>query len=65
MRQVSLLFHDVYAANPRESGFVSPAADRYKLSVDEIDAQLTALSEASLTTQDQHGLCSGITSEYK
>jgi len=46
MRQVSLLFHDVYAADPRESGFVSPAADRYKLSVEDIDAQLTALDRA-------------------
>ena len=31
MRTVSLLFHDVYAADPRESGFASDAADRYKL----------------------------------
>ena len=33
MHTVSLLFHDVYAADPRESGFASPAADRYKLSL--------------------------------
>jgi peptidoglycan/xylan/chitin deacetylase (PgdA/CDA1 family) len=45
MRQVSLLFHDVYAADPRESGFVSPAADRYKLSVEDVDAQLKALGQ--------------------
>jgi hypothetical protein len=33
MRLVSLLFHDVYDADPRESGFASDAADRYKLPV--------------------------------
>ena len=47
MPLVSLLFHDVYAANPHESGFVSPAADRYKLSVAEIDAQLSGLGQFS------------------
>jgi len=43
MRIVSLLFHDVYAADPRESGFVSAAADRYKLSVSRFDAQLAGI----------------------
>ena len=43
MRNVSLLFHDVFASNPSESGFRSPAADRYKLSLDDFRAQLTNL----------------------
>jgi peptidoglycan/xylan/chitin deacetylase (PgdA/CDA1 family) len=41
---VSLLFHDVYASDPRESGFASAAADRYKLSVGAFDAQLEGLA---------------------
>jgi peptidoglycan/xylan/chitin deacetylase (PgdA/CDA1 family) len=45
MQTVSLLFHDVYAADPRESGFVSPAADRYKLSLQQFDAQLAGLAQ--------------------
>ena len=43
MRPVSLLFHDVYESDPGESGFRSPAADRYKLSVPEFEAQLDGL----------------------
>jgi peptidoglycan/xylan/chitin deacetylase (PgdA/CDA1 family) len=45
MRTVSLLFHDVYATDPCESGFVSPAADRYKLSRQQFDAHLAGLAE--------------------
>ena len=41
---VYLLFHDVYASDPRESGFCSPAADRYKLSIDHFDRELAALA---------------------
>ena len=44
MNAVSLLFHDVYAADPRESGFASDAADRYKLSVADFNAQLLGLA---------------------
>ena len=44
MRAVSLLFHDIYESDPAESGFVSPVADRYKLSVHELDAQLTGVA---------------------
>jgi len=44
MRGVSLLFHDVYATDPRESGFASDAADRYKLSAFDMDAQLDGLA---------------------
>ena len=44
MRTISLLFHDVYVANPRESGFATSGADRYKLSVEDFDAQLAALA---------------------
>jgi peptidoglycan/xylan/chitin deacetylase (PgdA/CDA1 family) len=42
MQPVSLLFHDVFVSDVSESGFNSPAADRYKLSVAEFDAQLGA-----------------------
>jgi peptidoglycan/xylan/chitin deacetylase (PgdA/CDA1 family) len=48
MRAVSLLFHDVYATDPRESGFASNAADRYKLSAAECDAQLKGLATAGV-----------------
>ncbi len=44
MQNVSLLFHDVYLSDPGESGFTLKAADRYKLSVCEFEAQLGALS---------------------
>jgi hypothetical protein len=44
MQTVSLLFHDVYAADPRESGFGSPAADRYKLPLGQFDEQLAGLA---------------------
>ena len=43
-RVVSLLFHDVYETHPSESGFLGHAADRYKLTVAEFDAQLTGLA---------------------
>jgi hypothetical protein len=41
---VYLLFHDVYADSPRDSGFCSPAADRYKLSVQQFDRELADLA---------------------
>jgi peptidoglycan/xylan/chitin deacetylase (PgdA/CDA1 family) len=40
MRAISLLFHDVYTTDPTESGFVSDAAHRYKVSVADFEAQL-------------------------
>lgn len=46
MPNVSLLFHDVYLRDPAESGFRSPAADRYKLSVAAFDAQVCGVIEA-------------------
>jgi peptidoglycan/xylan/chitin deacetylase (PgdA/CDA1 family) len=58
MQPVSLLFHDVFARDPGESGFCSPAADRYKLSLGEFDSQLNALrrenghDQARLTFDD-------------
>jgi peptidoglycan/xylan/chitin deacetylase (PgdA/CDA1 family) len=48
MQPVSLLFHDVYVSDVSESGFNSPAADRYKLSVTEFEAQLGASDEKRL-----------------
>ena len=44
MRPISLLFHDVYVRDPRESGFASDAADRYKLSLADFDLQLQNLA---------------------
>lgn len=40
---VTLLFHDVFAKDPSESGFRSPAADRYKLSLVQFEQHLAAL----------------------
>jgi hypothetical protein len=39
-----LLFHDVYVSDPRESGFASPAADRYKLTAAQFDRHLSDLA---------------------
>ena len=47
MPRVSLLFHDVYESDPRESGFASDAADRYKLPIADFDAQLAGLATLS------------------
>lgn len=44
MQVVSLLFHDVYVDRPDESGFSSPAADRYKLSLNAFEAQLAGVA---------------------
>jgi len=44
MPHVSLLFHDVYVREPGESGFNSPAADRYKLSLGEFESQLRGVA---------------------
>lgn len=43
MSHVSLLFHDVFQRDPSESGFNSPAADRYKLFVRDFEEQLGAM----------------------
>lgn len=60
MHTISLLFHDVYAADPRESGFASAAADRYKLSAPAFDAQLKGLvgdlSNSFVMTVDDGGV---------
>lgn len=45
-RLMTLLLHDVYRRDPGESGFPGAAADRYKLSVRELDAQLGRLAGA-------------------
>jgi peptidoglycan/xylan/chitin deacetylase (PgdA/CDA1 family) len=44
MRAISLLFHDVYVNDPAESGFVSAAADRYKLTRTDFDEQLDGVA---------------------
>ena len=46
MQLVSLLFHDVYRRDPAESGFSSPGADRYKLTIDQLAAQLDGVRAA-------------------
>jgi peptidoglycan/xylan/chitin deacetylase (PgdA/CDA1 family) len=48
MRAISLLFHDIFLDNPDESGFVSAAANRYKLTVADFDAQLAGVAAARL-----------------
>ena len=40
---VTLLFHDVFVKDPSESGFRSPAADRYKLPLPQFEQHLAAL----------------------
>jgi peptidoglycan/xylan/chitin deacetylase (PgdA/CDA1 family) len=45
-RAISLLFHDVYVEEAAESGFVSEAADRYKLRLAEFEAQLERIAAA-------------------
>jgi len=47
MPMASLLFHDVYLTDPRESGFVSAAADRYKLSLSQFAAQLRGIANVA------------------
>ena len=46
MRAISLLFHDIFGGDPDESGFVSTAANRYKLTVADFDAQLDGVAAA-------------------
>jgi peptidoglycan/xylan/chitin deacetylase (PgdA/CDA1 family) len=46
---VSLLFHDVFVAGPHESGFQSAAADRYKLSIPDFQAQLDGIASIAST----------------
>jgi peptidoglycan/xylan/chitin deacetylase (PgdA/CDA1 family) len=55
MALVSLLFHDVYHDHPGESGFSSPGANRYKLSVREFDRQLSGLAELGLNASQLPG----------
>ena len=43
-RLLSLLFHDVYANDPAESGFAGEGADRYKLPAHEFSEQLAHLA---------------------
>ncbi len=43
-RLLSLLYHDVYAVDPTESGFAGAGADRYKLPLPEFDLQLAGLA---------------------
>jgi peptidoglycan/xylan/chitin deacetylase (PgdA/CDA1 family) len=45
MRAISLLFHDVYDTSPDESGFISAAADRYKLQLADFEKQLDGVAQ--------------------
>ena len=57
MRAISLLFHDVYDSDPAESGFRSEAADRYKLSRADFEAQLDGVARVRC---DPPGLIRGV-----
>lgn len=46
---VTLLFHDVFVTDPGESGFRSPAADRYKLTLPQFEQHLAALQRLPAT----------------
>jgi len=68
-RAISLLFHDVYASHPDESGFTSEAANRYKLSLADFDAQLagiggvrsgTPILASAITGQDDESAPAGM-----
>lgn len=59
MRALAFLFHDVFERDPAESGFTGPAADRYKLSVRDFEAQLDGLARAR---QDAPILLAGLPS---
>ena len=48
MLPVSLLFHDVFISDPSESGFNSPGANRYKLSLRAFKAQMSGLPRRSV-----------------
>jgi peptidoglycan/xylan/chitin deacetylase (PgdA/CDA1 family) len=70
MQVISLLFHDVYAEDPRESGFSSEAADRYKLALRDFDGQLAGLARAradrpSLIADVIGGMTGGMTGGLK
>jgi peptidoglycan/xylan/chitin deacetylase (PgdA/CDA1 family) len=57
-RMLSLLFHDVYAVDPAESGFEGEGAARYKLPLPEFSEQLARLEEvletAPVLTGQEH-----------
>jgi peptidoglycan/xylan/chitin deacetylase (PgdA/CDA1 family) len=70
VRAISLLFHDVYRDEPSESGFVSAAANRYKLTVADFDAQLAGVAAvhpeppilaSGIEPRDDRGVASGTT----
>lgn len=62
-RALSLLYHDVYAVSPSESGFSERAARHYKLPVRDFECQLDRLAEtvdsAPLVTMDEAGETAG------
>ncbi len=43
---ITLLYHDTYQREPAESGFLGPAADRYKLAHDLFERHLDAIRAA-------------------
>lgn len=45
--RVNLLFHDVFVNDPAESGFQSPAANRYKLPMGKFEQHLASLASLS------------------
>jgi peptidoglycan/xylan/chitin deacetylase (PgdA/CDA1 family) len=60
---VALLFHDVFSSDASESGFSSPAADRYKLTIAAFEAQLASLARVERTAMMAPHMTSGSVAE--
>lgn len=48
-RTLALLYHDVYAAEPGESGFAEPGAQHYKIPLRDFESQLDRLAATEVT----------------
>lgn len=49
-RTLALLYHDVYATDPGESGFVDPGAQHYKIPLRDFESQLDRLAAVEVST---------------
>lgn len=50
MKNIALMYHDVYLKSPEESGFVSKSANRYKMSVSSFREHLQLIKEVAPNT---------------
>lgn len=50
MKNIALMYHDVYLISPEESGFVSKSANRYKMSVSSFREHLQLIKEVAPNT---------------